>query len=294
MKKPVFTGSAAALVTPFRGDKIDYEKPDQLIEYHIQNGTDAVVVCATTGESCTQTAEEHLIAIDRAVQTAAGRIKIIGSTGSNDTAHALMMSKNAQSYGVDGLLMVTPYYNKTTQRGLIAHYTWLADRLEVPIILYNVPSRTGVGFHPDTYAELAKHPNINGVKECVLSNVCKTLSTVEEGQFYVWSGNDEEIVPMMSIGAKGVISVLANICPRETKRLCDLALAGDFVQAGKMQVAYTKLIEALFCEVNPIPVKTAMNLMGFDVGNLRLPLYDMSPANLQFLTDTLKEYQLLK
>lgn len=296
MKTPVFTGSAAALVTPFRWDKIDYEKLGELVDYHIANGTDALVVCATTGESCTQTAEEHLIAIDYAVQRAAGRIKIIGSTGSNDTLHAVKMSQAAASYGVDGLLMVTPYYNKTTQRGLVKHYQYIADRVDKPIILYNVPSRTGLGFTAESYAELSKHPNINGAKESSgnMGLISTTLAMCEEGEFNFWSGNDDETVPIMSMGGKGVISVLTNIMPKEMKKLTDLCLAGNFAEAAKLQVSLTKLMNALFIEVNPIPVKTAMNLMGFDVGDLRLPLYEMSDKNLEILRDAMREQGLIK
>jgi len=294
MKTPVFTGSAVALVTPFRGDKIDYEKLDQLIEYHIQNGTDAVVVCATTGESCTQTAEEHLIAIDRAVQTAAGRIKIIGSTGSNDTAHALMMSRNAQSYGVDGLLMVTPYYNKTTQRGLIAHYNYLADNLDTPIILYNVPSRTGVNIEPATYLALSEHPNIAAIKEANgnLSKIVETAALVGD-KLDIYSGNDDQIVPILSIGGKGVISVLSNIMPAATSEMCKRWFDGDTAGSTQMQLRLLPLINALFCEVNPIPVKAAMAAMHWCENYLRLPLTPMEEVHAQKLYRLMREQKLI-
>ncbi|NLT39772.1 MAG: 4-hydroxy-tetrahydrodipicolinate synthase [Clostridiales bacterium] len=295
MKEPVFTGSAVALVTPFRNYKIDYEKFGELIEYHIKNGSDAIVVCATTGESPTQTTEEHLEAVGFCVSKAAGRIKIIAGTGSNDTVHAVHMCRTAQSMGADGLLMVTPYYNKTTQRGLIKHYLHVADRVDIPIILYNVPSRTGLAITAETYAELSKHPLINGTKEASgnIGLVAETLSLCGD-EFNFWSGNDEDTVAIMSLGGKGVISVVANILPAESAKMCALALNNDFPAAAKMQIGLMKLIKALFIEVNPIPIKTAMNLMGFDVGELRMPLCEMSEKNLETLTAVLREYGLLK
>ncbi len=296
MKTPVFTGSAVALVTPFKDNKVDLDKLGELIEYHIQNGTDAIVVCATTGESPTQNTPEHMATVRYTVEKAAGRIKIIAGTGSNDTPHALYMCQTAEGYGVDGLLMVTPYYNKTSQHGLVKHYQYVADRVNTPIILYNVPSRTGMKFNVNTYVELAKHPMIVGSKESSsdMGLIAGTLARVNDGDFYFWSGNDEETVPIMSLGGKGVISVLANIMPAETKKMCDLALNGDFASAAKMQIDFIKLINALFIEVNPVPIKTAMNLMGFNVGHLRMPLFDMTEEHLETLKSVLREYGLLK
>jgi len=284
MKAPVFTGSGVALVTPFTNDFVNFDRLGQLIEYHIENGTDALIVCGTTGEASTQTIPEHLATIEYCIKKADGRIKIIAGTGSNDTAHALMMSQNAEKSGADALLLVTPYYNKTTQRGLVQHFTYIADRVKIPIILYNVPSRTGMGFTAETYRELAKHPNINGVKEASgnFSLVAETRRICPE-DFYLWCGNDDQTVPMMSLGAKGVISVSANLLPAEHVKMTHLALEGDFAGAAKLQLEMLELMNALFIEVNPVPVKTAMNLMGWDVGPLRMPLCEMSDANVEKL-----------
>lgn len=284
MKQPLFEGSSVAIVTPFKGDFVDFEKLGQLIDEQIDNGTAAITICGTTGEASTQSIPEHLAAIEYTVKRVAGRVKVVAGTGSNDTAHALLMSKSAETSGVDGLLMVTPYYNKTTQSGLIKHYTYLADRLHVPIIVYNVPSRTGMGCKAETYYELSKHPLINGVKEASgdMSLVSRTIALCGDDLNF-WSGNDDQIVPLMALGAKGVISVLANICPRQVADITKLCLEGDFKGATKLQAQYMELIDALFVEVSPIPVKTAMNLLGKEVGPLRMPLCDMEPKNLEVL-----------
>lgn len=294
MKQPIFTGSCVAIVTPFRDGAIDYQKLGELIDYQINNGTSAITICGTTGESSTQTVEEHMEAIEFTIRYAAHRCKVIAGTGSNDTQTALKLSMHADKAGADGLLLVTPYYNKATQKGLIQHYTYIADRVNTPMILYNVPSRTGVGFTVDTYKELSKHPMINGVKEASGSDsqVARTLAACGDN-FNVWSGNDDQIVPFMAMGAKGVISVLANICPRETATIARLCLEGRFAEAAVMQCDYMQLIDALFCEVNPIPVKTAMNLMGMDVGELRLPLCEMEEKNLNTLKTALAAKNLI-
>jgi 4-hydroxy-tetrahydrodipicolinate synthase len=294
MKQPIFTGSSVAIVTPFRDGNIDYEKLAQLLDYQISNGTAAITICGTTGESSTQTLEEHMAAVEYTIKYVNGRCKVIAGAGSNDTQAALMLSQHADKAGADGLLLVTPYYNKATQKGLIQHYTYIADRVNTPIILYNVPGRTGCGFTVDTYKALSKHPMINGVKEASgnVSQVARTVAACGD-DLNIWSGNDDQIVALMALGAKGVISVLANICPKETAKIAQLCLDGNFAEAAKMQCDYMQLIDALFCEVNPIPIKTAMNLMGFDVGPLRLPLCDMEEKNLNTLKAALTAKGLL-
>ena len=288
-----FTGSAVAIVTPFDGDKTNYDALAELIEWHIASGTDAIVICGTTGEASTMPDAEHLEAIRFTVEKAAGRIKVIAGTGSNETAHAIALSKEAEKYGVDGLLHVTPYYNKASQKGLIAHFTAIANSVKVPIILYNVPSRTGVSIAIDTLKELAKVENIVAIKEASgdISYTAKVAAEVPE--LYIYSGNDDMIVPVMSLGGKGVISVLANVCPKETHEMCRAYLDGDCEKATKMQLEYLELCNKLFIEVNPIPVKTAINLMGKNAGNLRLPLTDMEEKNLESLKATMKKYNLI-
>lgn len=285
MKTPLFTGSSVAIVTPMHQDEsVNFGKLAELIEMQIACGTSAITICGTTGESATLKDDEHLEAIRFTIEKAAGRVKVIAGTGSNDTSHAIMMSREAASYGADGLLLVTPYYNKCSAKGLIRHYTSIADSVNIPCIVYNVPSRTGVSMSVPVYKELSKHPLINGVKEASGSTdiVLRTIAACGD-DLNIWSGNDNQIVPFMAMGAKGVISVLANICPRETAEIAGACLAGDYKKAADMQVRYMDLIDALFCEVNPIPVKTAMNLMGMDVGPLRMPLCEMDPTNLERL-----------
>ncbi len=295
MKKPIFTGSCVAIVTPFHRDGVDYEKLGQLIDFQIANGTDAICICGTTGESSTQSMQEHMVTVEYAVQKVAGRCKVIAGTGSNDTAAALTLSQHAESAGADGLLMVTPYYNKATQSGLIRHYEYIADRVHTPIILYHVPSRTGCHFQASTYAALSKHPMINGIKEASgnFNLVSQTVALCGD-EMNIWSGDDATVVPMMAMGGKGVISVLANILPQAVHKLTQLCLEGNFTEAAKMQAHYQKLNDTLFIEVNPIPVKTAMNLLGMDAGDLRLPMCEMEPANLAVLRQVLAEYGLLK
>ena len=274
MKKPIFTGAGVAIITPFTSDgKVNYPALKEILEYQISNSTDCIVICGTTGESATLSHEEHTEVIKYAVDVVAGRIPVVAGTGSNDTAYALNLSNEAEKAGVDGLLMVTPYYNKASQEGLIKHFTYVADRVSTPIILYNVPSRTGCEIKPETYAELSKHKNIYAAKEATgnLSSIAKTISLCSD-DFAVYSGNDDQITPIMSLGGKGVISVLSNVMPQEAHDIAAAALDGDFKKSAELQLKYLELCNALFMDVNPIPVKVAMRMMGFDVGPLRLPL----------------------
>ena len=294
MKQPIFTGVGTAIITPFTSDFVNFEKLGELIEQQIAAGVEALVVCGTTGEAPTQTIPEHLATVEYAIKRAAGRIKIIAGTGSNDTAHAIMMSQNAEKSGADALLMVTPYYNKTTQRGLVRHFEAVADRVNIPIILYNIPSRTGMGFTVDAYKELSKHPNINGVKEASGDRELVSRTRMACGDdLNIWSGDDSATLPMMSLGAKGIISVLSNIFPGAMVELSHACLEGDFKRARELHYKYYPLMRALFVETNPIPVKAAMNMMGMGVGPTRMPLVEMSEANEKMLRDTLAEYGLL-
>lgn len=285
-----FTGSGVAIVTPFDGMTTNYDELGRMIEFHIENNTDAIIICGTTGEASTMPDEEHLAAIKFTVDKVAGRIPVIAGTGSNDTAHAIELSKKAEEFGVDGLLSVTPYYNKTTQKGLIAHFTAIANAVNVPIILYNVPSRTGMSFAIDTLKELAKVNNIVAVKEASgnISYMAKVAAEVPE--LYIYSGNDDMIVPTLSLGGKGVISVVANILPQETHNICDYYFKGEVQESRELQLNMLELINNLFIEVNPVPVKTAMNLMGFKAGNLRMPLVDMDSANLEKLKKSMVDF----
>ena len=284
MKTPIFTGSCTAIVTPYRGLTIDYDKMGELIEMQYAGGTSAIVVCGTTGENATQPCDEHEQLVDYVVKKNAGRMKIIAGVGSNDTMTSIRLATSAKASGADGILMVTPYYNKTTQKGLVAHFTYVADRIDIPMVVYNVPSRTGIGCTADTYKILSQHPNINGVKEASgdFSLFSRTIALCGD-DLNIWSGNDDNTVPMRALGAKGVISVASNIVPRTVADLCELCLKGDFKAATALYCKYAQLFADLFIEVNPIPVKTAMNLMGLDVGDLRLPLVEMAPANLEKL-----------
>ncbi len=295
MKNPIFTGAGVAIITPFTADgKVNEKVLAEIIEYQISHSTDAIVICGTTGESATLDHNEHTQAIKVAVDVTAGRIPVIAGTGSNDTAYALKLSNDAEKLGVDGLLMVTPYYNKASQEGLIKHFNYVADRVSTPIILYNVPSRTGCEIKPETYAELAKHKMIYAAKEATgnLSSIAKTISLVPE-DFAIYSGNDDQITPIMSLGGKGVISVLSNILPQVAHDIAQTALDGDFKKSAKLQLKYLELCNAMFMDVNPIPVKVAMRLMGIDVGPLRLPLCDMTPANTEKLKSVLQKYELI-
>lgn len=284
MKKPLFEGSSVAIVTPFKDGRVNFEKLAELIDFHIENGTASIVVCGTTGECSTQSLEEHAETVDFCVKHTNGRIPVIAGTGSNDTEAALFLCREAEESGADGLLIVTPYYNKTTQKGLVRHYTYLADRVNIPIILYNVPARTGLTFTAETYYELSKHPNINGVKEASgdYNLVSKTMALCGD-ELYFWSGDDSFGVPCMALGGKGIISVIANILPRVVADICDFCLKGDFENGRRLHIKYFELFNAMTYEVNPIPVKTAMNLLGMDVGELRMPLVEMEPANLERL-----------
>lgn len=286
-KKLPFTGSGVAIITPFDGYKTNYEAFGELIEMHIANKTDAIIVCGTTGEAATMPDEEHLAAIEYTVKKVGGRIPVIAGTGSNETAHAIKLSQAAEKMGVDGLLQVTPYYNKTTQKGLVRHFTEIANSVSVPIILYNVPSRTGMSISIDTLKELAKIDNIVGIKEAS-GNISYTAQVAAEvPDLYIYSGNDDMIIPIMSLGGKGVISVLANVLPEETHQMCQDYLDGNVEKARKAQLDLLDLANKLFIEVNPIPVKTAVNMMGYNAGNLRLPLTDMEPQNKEKLKEAM-------
>ena len=286
MKTPIFTGSCTAMVTPYsrKDGSIDYPRMDALLEMQVKGGTAAVVICGTTGENATQPIPEHEKLVEHCIEVVNGRMKVIAGVGSNDSNSALGMARSAKAAGADGILMVTPYYNKSTQRGLVQHFSYVADRVDIPMVLYNVPSRTGIGISLDTYIELAKHPNINGVKEASADFSLIGLTRTHCGDdLHIWSGNDDNTVPMMALGAKGVISVASNIVPEVIADMCAKALAGDFAAASAIYFRYAELMSKLFIETNPIPVKTAMNLMGLDVGIFRLPLVDMAPANLEKL-----------
>lgn len=289
----IFTGAGVAIVTPMLPTgEVNYNKLDELLEEQIAGGTDAIIICGTTGESSTMTHGEHLQTIKFAIDQVKGRVPVVAGTGSNCTETAIMMSKEADSYGADGLLLVTPYYNKATQNGLIAHYTAVASEVKAPIIMYNVPSRTGCNIAPETAAALIRNvDNIVGVKAASgnLSQIAKMMSLVD-GNMELYSGNDDQIVPIMSLGGVGVISVLSNIAPKETHDMTAKFFAGDVAGAAKLQLKAIELVEALFCEVNPIPVKTALNLMGKEVGPLRLPLTDMEPANVERLRRAMNHF----
>lgn len=285
----LFKGSAVALVTPFTEDnKVNFDKLGELIEYHIENGTDAIVSCGTTGEATTMSDSEILATLEYTVKKVNGRIPVIAGTGSNNTMHSVELSQKAEEIGVDGLLIITPYYNKANKSGLKKHFLTIAESVKLPIILYNVPGRTNMNIPPALIAELAQVPNIVAVKEASgdLGQVAEIASLVPD-DFTIYSGNDDSIVPLLSVGGHGVISVLANVCPRETHDLVMKFLEGDVEGSRKIQLELDALIAALFIEVNPIPVKTAMNLLGFEVGNLRLPLDEMAPANLEVLKSEL-------
>ena len=296
MKNTIFTGAGVAIVTPMNEDgSINYEEFGKIIDFQIENGTDAIIVCGTTGESSTMTDEEHKECIRYCVEKTAKRVPVIAGTGSNDTAYAIELSKEAESLGADGLLVVTPYYNKSTQRGLVAHFTAIADAVNIPIILYNIPGRTGVNIAIDTYKKLGKHKNIVAVKEASgnLSYIAKLIA--ECGDLLdVYSGNDDQIVPIMSLGGKGVISVLSNVMPKEAHQIAQYCLDNNCAEAAKLQIKLLKFINNLFIEVNPIPVKEAMNMAGWKCGIGRMPLYPMADENRQILKDSMAELGLLK
>ena len=292
----IFTGAAVAIVTPMNQDgSVNYECFKQLIEEQIAGGTDAIVVCGTTGEASTLTHEEHLDVIKYCVEVVAKRIPVIAGTGSNCTETAIYLSTEAEKYGVDGLLLVSPYYNKATQNGLFAHFKAIADSVKVPILLYNVPGRTGCNILPQTIVRLCTEvENIVGVKEASgnISQIAD-LAALAKGKVDIYSGNDDQIIPIMALGGKGVISVLSNVAPRQTHDICQKFLDGDVQGAMQMQLDAIDLVRALFCEVNPIPVKEALNLMGKKVGPLRMPLSQMEEANSKRLAAAMKEYGIL-
>lgn len=287
----VFTGSGVAIVTPFNKEGVDFEKLGELLEWHIKEKTDAIIICGTTGEASTMSLDERKETIKYTVDKVNGRIPVIAGTGSNNTKAAVEMSVWAESIGVDALLLITPYYNKTTQRGCVEHFKTIANSVTKPIIIYNVPGRTGLNLLPQTLYELSKIENIVAVKEAS-SNIdqISEIARLCGDNLDIYSGNDNEIIPIMSLGGKGVISVLANILPRDTHDLCQKFLDGDLKGALDMQLKLLPLMNALFIETNPIPVKTAMNLMKMNVGHLRLPLVDMSEKNLEVLKKEMINY----
>ncbi|MBE6728235.1 MAG: 4-hydroxy-tetrahydrodipicolinate synthase [Ruminococcaceae bacterium] len=291
MKKRIFTGAATALITPMNDDyTVNYERLETLVEQQIKGGIDALVMCGTTGEKSTLRYDEHVKVIEVAARIADGRVPIIAGTGSNDTVYSVELCDDAAAAGADAFLMVTPYYNKTSQEGLIAHYNYIADRVRKPIILYNVPSRTGVNIKPETYKELSKHRNIIATKEASgdLSQIAK-IKYLCGDDLDIYSGNDDQTVPIMSIGGLGVISVLSNILPYEMHKLCDDYLSGNINAAQAAQIKFTGIIDALFSDVNPIPIKEAMNMLGMEAGPCRLPLYPMNEGASNILSAKLKE-----
>ncbi|MDR2647120.1 MAG: 4-hydroxy-tetrahydrodipicolinate synthase [Oscillospiraceae bacterium] len=295
MKNTVFTGAGVAIVTPFRADgSVNYPVLGALIDDQIARGTDAIVICGTTGESPTLSPEEHADAIAFAVKHTAKRVPVIAGTGSNDTAFAAKLSIHAEDVGADALLMVTPYYNKSSQTGLVKHFYHVADRVKTPIILYNVPSRTGVNILPETYLELSKHPNIVATKEANgdISAVAKTRSLCGD-DLAVYSGNDDQITALIALGGKGVISVLANVAPEIAHQIAALAVAGDIAGSAALQLEWLDLCNVLFCDVNPIPVKAAMRMQGLDVGDCRLPLCGTSAANLDKIRAVMQKHNLV-
>lgn len=295
MSKPIFTGAGVAIITPFHEDgSVNYECLAKILEDQIANSTDAIVICGTTGESATLSPKEHLDVIKYTVDVVNHRIPVIAGTGSNETAYAVELSNDAEKAGADGLLIVTPYYNKASQRGLAKHYQFIADRVSTPIIIYNVPSRTGCNVLPETYAELAEHKNIVAAKEATgdLSQIAKTIALCGD-KLDIYSGNDDQIVPIMSLGGKGVISVLSNICPKVAHDIPTLYLEGKYKESAELQLKYLELCNSMFMDVNPIPVKVAMNMMGMEVGPLRLPLCEMDDAKTEKLRTVLKKYNLI-
>ena len=295
MKKTIFKGIATALITPFNEEGINYDQFGKLIDWQIESGINALVIAGTTGEASTLTDDEHRDAIAYAVKRAGGRVPIIAGTGSNDTGYALDLTRCACEAGADAVLVVTPYYNKATQKGLVKMFTEIADKSTAPVILYNVPSRTGVNIEPDTYRILADHENIVGIKEANgnLSKIVETMHYVHE-KLDLYSGNDDQIVPLMSLGGVGAISVLSNIMPRETVEICDKFFAGDIAGAAKLQYKYHSIIDALFSEVNPIPVKAAMAKMGFCDNKLRLPLTEMDEVKAEKMYEIMRGHGLIK
>lgn len=295
MKDTIFTGSGVAIATPFTENGINYDELARLIDFQIANHTDAIIIAGTSGESATMTDEEHETVIKFTVDYVNKRVPVIAGSGSNDTRYAINLSQHADKSGADAILVVTPYYNKCTQKGLLKHYQLIADNVNVPVILYDVPSRTGVGFTPETYAVLAEHERIVAVKEASgnISMAAEAMALCGD-KLHFYSGNDDQIVPLLSLGAKGVISVLANVLPQETHDICEAFFKGDTKLASTMQLKLFPLIKALFCEVNPIPVKVALRMMGFNMGPLRMPLCEMEEANYALLESEMKKVGLVK
>ena len=292
----IFKGAGVAIVTPFKENgEIDFAKLNEVIDFQIDNGTDAIIICGTTGESSTMSHEEHIECIKYAVEVTKGRVPVVAGSGSNSTAEAIHISKAAEEAGADGLLCVTPYYNKCTQNGLYQYYKDISDSVNIPIIMYNVPSRTGVNILPETAVRIAKEvKNAVAIKEASgnISQVAK-LASIADGCLDIYSGNDDQIIPLLSLGGKGVISVLSNVAPRQTHDMVRAYLDGDVAKASKMQLDSIELIGALFCEVNPIPVKAAMNILGWQSGPVRRPLTEMEDANKERLTKAMKDYGIL-
>lgn len=292
MKKPLFIGSAVAIVTPFTDDGVDYQAFAKLIEFQIKGGSDAIVVCGTTGEASTMPDDEHIAVIKFAVETISKRVPVIAGTGSNDTRHAIELSKEAEAVGADAILSVTPYYNKATQKGLYEHFRLIANSIKIPVVLYNVPGRTSVNLNPDTVKALSEIDNIIAIKECNLGQVGDIVNLCSE-DFLVYSGDDNSVLPVLSLGGKGVISVMANIIPQDTHDMVMKFLQGDSRGSMKLQLQTLNLIKALFTEVNPIPIKAAVKLMGFEAGQCRMPLTELSDSNLELLRTEMKAYGLI-
>lgn len=292
MKKQLFIGSAVAIVTPFNDQGVDYQTLEQLIEFQIKGGTDAIVVCGTTGEASTMPDEEHIAVIKFVVEKTNKRVPVIAGTGSNDTRHAIELSKIAEEVGADAILSVTPYYNKATQKGLYEHFKMIANSIKIPVVLYNVPGRTSVNMNAETTHALSKIANIIAIKECNLGQVGEIVNLCGE-DFTVYTGDDNAVLPVLSLGGKGVISVMANIIPQETHNMVEKFIQGDVTGAIKLQLRTLNLIKALFSEVNPIPIKAAVNLLGFKAGQCRMPLTEMSDSNLEFLRSEMKAYGLI-
>ena len=291
----LFTGSGVAIITPMQADGgVNFPVLKELLEFQLENGTDAIIICGTTGEASTMTDEEQIETVRFAVETVAKRVPVIAGAGSNDTAHAIELAKGCENVGVDGVLLVTPYYNKTTQKGLIKHYTAIANSINIPVILYNVPGRTGLSISPQTCYELSKVKNIVGIKEASgnFSNIAQ-IAALCGPDFDLYSGNDDQNVPILSLGGKGIISVLANVAPKDAHDMVAKFHAGDTKGASELQLKSIELINALFCEVNPIPVKTALSLMGFNVGVCKAPLCEMEPEHLEVLKKAMKNYGLI-
>ncbi|MEY8320966.1 4-hydroxy-tetrahydrodipicolinate synthase [Lachnospiraceae bacterium 46-61] len=291
----LFTGSGVAIITPMQADgSVNFPVLKELLEFQLENGTDAIIICGTTGEASTMTDEEQIEAVRFTVETVAKRVPVIAGAGSNDTAHAIELAKGCENVGVDGVLLVTPYYNKTTQKGLIKHYTAIANSINIPVILYNVPGRTGLSISPQTCYELSKVKNIVGIKEASgnFSNIAQ-IAALCGPDFDLYSGNDDQNVPILALGGKGIISVLANVAPKDAHDMVAKFHAGDTKGAAELQLKSIELINALFCEVNPIPVKTALSLMGFNVGVCKAPLCEMEPEHLEILKKAMKNYGLI-